>query len=130
MPLVYDDVPGSWGRMSEGWPFIHDPDSEARKLVIQNKLVPYGSYATVGEYLRLETQEYVERVRAAMSEPTLAAKRRPYSMLRGTKVVVVDNTWLADVRRCLEDVSTEMRARGRGDERFQRLIHRMPKEID
>ncbi len=35
-------------------------------------------------------------------------------------------TWHADVSRCLEDVSTEMRARGRGDGRFQTLINRMP----
>jgi hypothetical protein len=34
--------------------------------------------------------------------------------------------WAADVKRCLEDVSTEMRARGRSDTRFLRLIERMP----
>ena len=74
MPLVYDDVPGSWGKQSEGWPAIHDPDGTTRGLVIQNKLVPYGSYVTVDDELRLETSEYVAKVRAA-----LASKRPPPS---------------------------------------------------
>src|SRR5690606_6178902 len=69
MPCVYDDVPGSWARQSEGWPEIHDPDQKARMLVIQNKLVPYGSYVTVGVSLRLEKQEYVEKVLAALTPP-------------------------------------------------------------
>ena len=67
MPCVYDDIPGSWGDQSKGWPQIKDPDEAARKLVISRGLVPYGSYVTVGDYLRLETQEYVDRVRAALA---------------------------------------------------------------
>lgn len=67
MPCVYDDVPGSWGQQSKGWPQIHDPEDKARMLVIKTDLVPYGSYVTVGGYLRLETQEYVEKVKKALS---------------------------------------------------------------
>lgn len=70
MPLTYDDVPGSWGRMSQDWPRIvfdtqaeHD---EARRLVIRDHLVPYGSYVTCGLELRLETEEYVQIVRDAL----------------------------------------------------------------
>lgn len=66
MPCVYDDVPGSWGSQSEGWPHIEDADGSVRRLVIREKLVPYGSYVTVGNHLRLETNDYVERVRIAM----------------------------------------------------------------
>lgn len=70
MPCVYDDVPGSWATQSEGWPSIDDPGEVARMLVIKNKLVPYGSYVTVDGRLRLETPEYVERVRAALEAAT------------------------------------------------------------
>lgn len=34
--------------------------------------------------------------------------------------------WLKECRRALEDVATEMRARGRGDDRFQTLLAYMP----
>lgn len=68
MPCVYDDVPGSWGTQSNGWPAIHDPNDDARRLVIRDGLVPYGSYVTVGEYLRLETPEQVKTVRAALAK--------------------------------------------------------------
>lgn len=33
--------------------------------------------------------------------------------------------WFDDVRRCLDDVAIEFRARGRDDTRFVRLVHRM-----
>lgn len=66
MPCVYDDIPGSWGDQSKGWPSIVDPDGIARRMVIEQKLVPYGSYVTVGAQLRLETHEYVDKVRKAM----------------------------------------------------------------
>ena len=35
--------------------------------------------------------------------------------------------WFAECRRVLEDVATEMRATGRGDTRFRRLIESMPR---
>ncbi len=62
MSLIYDDEPGSWGRLSEGWSSIYDADGKVRELVIRDKLVPYGSYVTVGEYLRVEIREYVSKV--------------------------------------------------------------------
>lgn len=36
--------------------------------------------------------------------------------------------WFAECRRVLEDVATEMRATGRGDTRFRRLIESMPRQ--
>jgi hypothetical protein len=38
-----------------------------------------------------------------------------------------DRDWFAECRRVLEDVATEMRATGRGDTRFRRLIESMPR---
>jgi hypothetical protein len=38
-----------------------------------------------------------------------------------------DRAWFAECRRVLEDVATEMRATGRGDTRFRRLIESMPR---
>ena len=95
MPLVYDDVPGSWGKQSEGWPAIHDPDGTARGLVIQNKLVPYGSYVTGDDELRLETSEYVAKVRAA-----LASKRPPPSAPVG--VEELPKGWMRDRKEVVE----------------------------
>lgn len=66
MPLLYDDIPGSWGTYSESWPSLHDPDGKVRRLVIKNGLVPYGSYVTVGDELRLETYAYINVVNAAL----------------------------------------------------------------
>lgn len=72
MPLAYDDIPGSWGRQSEGWPAIEfATDTEqtiARSLVITNNLVPYGSYVTVGKTLRVETEAYKQIVLDALKE--------------------------------------------------------------
>jgi hypothetical protein len=66
MPLAYDDIPGSWGVYSKNWPYIHDPKGEVRRLVVTGNIIPYGSYVTVGDHLRLETQEYVDIVQAAI----------------------------------------------------------------
>lgn len=74
MPCVYDDIPGSWGQQSLGWPSIADPNEEVRKLVIRTGIVPYGSYVTVGGRLRLETEEHVEKVRTALRALGLAAE--------------------------------------------------------
>lgn len=62
MPLAYDDIPGSWAIYSKDWIAIHDPTGDIRQLVIKANLVPYGSYVTVGEVLRVETIEQAERV--------------------------------------------------------------------
>lgn len=50
MPLAYDDEPGSWGRMSEGWP---ETPYTPGKLLLCTKagIVPYGSYVVVGSKL-------------------------------------------------------------------------------
>ncbi len=52
MPLVYDDVPGSWGTMSEGWP---STPYTMGKLLLCTKasVVPYGSYVVVGNTKKL-----------------------------------------------------------------------------
>ena len=61
MPLVYDDIPGSWGKLSKGWPFTYENAYE--KYVFLNKLspkarpVPYGSYVFHNGQLRIESQE-------------------------------------------------------------------------
>jgi hypothetical protein len=70
MPLAYDDIPGSWGVYSANWPSIHDPNGEARALGIKTGIVPYGAYVTVGDQLRLETPEYVAKVRSALHAAT------------------------------------------------------------
>jgi hypothetical protein len=47
MPLAYDDIPGSWGQMSEGWP--ETPYTPAKWLLCTKAdIVPYGSYVVVG----------------------------------------------------------------------------------
>lgn len=47
MPLTYDDIPGSWGTMSEAWP---STPHTLGKLLLCTKahVVPYGSYVVVG----------------------------------------------------------------------------------
>jgi hypothetical protein len=57
MPLQYDDEPGSWGRMSEGWPDI-TTDARAKYVFLnKSKLFPYGSWVIVGDVLRVESEE-------------------------------------------------------------------------
>lgn len=75
MPLEYDDEPGSWGRMSEGWPSTSERAMD--KYVFLNKLthppVPYGSYVIVGKTLRVENKRLLnnlERTFKAAGEPT------------------------------------------------------------
>jgi hypothetical protein len=47
VPLQYDDVPGSWGTQSEGWPST--PYSMGKWLLCTKaKIVPYGSFVVVG----------------------------------------------------------------------------------
>ena len=60
------DYNGSWGDASEGWPsIIFDTEQEAKRAYVEawrNVKVPYGSYVLVGHVLRLETEEWKERV--------------------------------------------------------------------
>lgn len=62
------DVPGSWGRASEGWPWIHDPTLSVRSFAIRHKdIVPYGAYVTVNDELRIHP-DYMPALRAAIGE--------------------------------------------------------------
>jgi hypothetical protein len=46
MPLTYDDIPGSWGTQSEGWP--ETPYTIGKWLLCTKAhVVPYGSYVTI-----------------------------------------------------------------------------------
>jgi hypothetical protein len=77
MPLVYDDVPGSWGPQSEGWP---ETSYSIGKFLLCSKadVVPYGSYVVVGtkhisggkyDYseavIRIETEALKQKLEAA-----------------------------------------------------------------
>lgn len=78
MPLQYDDIPGSWGTYSEGWPTYHAKNEAwARRAFVactKEHLVPYGSYVLMDLDLRVETQEYlaklVEHMKTARVEDT------------------------------------------------------------
>lgn len=95
MPLVYDDEPGSWGRMSKGWPELRFQNleelDEALRFCVRGPngkgAVPYGSYVNVSSYstvthtsaepfiLRLETEPLKMKVHIHMQE--WRKKRRP-----------------------------------------------------
>lgn len=68
MPLVYDDIPGSWGTQSEGWP--ETPFSMGKWLLCtQIGVVPYGSYVRVQlrgpDVIRVETDELKRKLEDA-----------------------------------------------------------------
>lgn len=64
MPLVYDDVPGSWGPQSKGWP--ETPYTMGKWLLCtQANVVPYGRYVHVGGVIRVETEELKRKLDAA-----------------------------------------------------------------
>lgn len=75
MPLQYDDVPGSWGTHSTGWP--ETPYSIGKWLLCTKALViPYGSYVVVGakgphpyDYsdavIRVETEAFKKKLEDA-----------------------------------------------------------------
>ncbi len=47
MPLEYDDIPGSWGTQSEGWPST--PYTMGKWLLCTKAaIVPYGSFVVAG----------------------------------------------------------------------------------
>ena len=64
--LTYDDVPGSWGVYSKGWPSlvcISEEDAERASIACtKGKVVPYGSYVKVGNQLRVETPQLLEEL--------------------------------------------------------------------
>lgn len=88
------DEPGSWGRLSKGWPEVtlntKEEYDEAWAFVVGNKprkeVVPYGSYVGLIEHrrsghpmygqfdmysnfvIRLETKEYLELVNQHMTD--------------------------------------------------------------
>lgn len=67
MPLEYDDIPGSWGVQSEGWPST--PCTIGKWLLCTKAgVVPYGSYVRVDDDLRVETKELLERLNKAYDE--------------------------------------------------------------
>ena len=64
MPLQYDDVPGSWGTMSQGWP--ETPYSMGKWLLCTKAhVVPYGSYVKVGDVIRVETPKLLAALEEA-----------------------------------------------------------------
>jgi hypothetical protein len=67
MPLVYDDIPGSWGTYSEGWPSTSEWAVSKWVFANKSKIIPYGSYvlmesSTANPYLRVETQELLDKL--------------------------------------------------------------------
>lgn len=60
------DYDGSWDSASKGWPFAHFPTYElahhAYVVAWRDAKIPYGSYVLVGNCLRVETRELLERV--------------------------------------------------------------------
>lgn len=78
MPLTYDDIPGSWGRYSEGWPCIKfssdKAHNEARLHMIENKVVPYGSYVSVDNELRVETPELLAKLTKSLKDAGVAQR--------------------------------------------------------
>lgn len=71
MPLTYDEIDGSWGHLSEGWPYLRfDTEGQARRAFIacsKGRAVPYGSYVLVDLDLRVETQAQLENLRSYLA---------------------------------------------------------------
>ena len=75
MPLSQNDPAldygGSWGDASHNWPkisFRSKADAEKAYVLAWKKAkVPYGSYVLVDKQLRLETKDYVRKVRAMLA---------------------------------------------------------------
>lgn len=71
MSLEYDDIPGSWGTYSEGWPgMVCKDQQEADRAFVacsREKVVPYGSYVMVGLTLRVESDEYLPKLKAHLA---------------------------------------------------------------
>lgn len=66
MSLTYDDIPGSWGIYSQNWPKLrcgnkHEAD-RAFVACTKENLVPYGSYVLMGNDLRVENEQLLEKL--------------------------------------------------------------------
>jgi hypothetical protein len=74
MPLKYDDIPGSWGVYSRGWPslnFASDDDMWRAYIACSKaKIVPYGSYVLMDKQreLRVETEEMKSKLAVYLAE--------------------------------------------------------------
>ena len=71
MPLAYDEIPGSWGIYSKGWPEVHYEkyfQDIIQAFVVKGNRIPYGSYVFMTYphqsdfYVRLETHEQAKLV--------------------------------------------------------------------
>ena len=90
MPLQYDDIPGSWGQASKGWPRYTALNSDwaERAFIACSKeyVVPYGSYVAVGLDIRVENLDYLakltEHMATARVEDTDEIVRRVNKMER------------------------------------------------
>ena len=82
MPLAYDDIDGSWGIYSKAWPRLTcGNEDEARRAFIactKGELVPYGSYVLCDLELRVERQEYLEKLTTYLDE----SPHKTYAALR------------------------------------------------
>jgi hypothetical protein len=81
LPLQYDDEPGSWGRLSEGWSEVHfggeKACDEAFQLCAKEHLVPYGSYVRMGKtWMRFETAAYAGLIAGRIFERMCSGTRR------------------------------------------------------
>jgi len=72
MPLAQNDIEGSWGKLSIGWP--ETPYTiEKWLLCTKAEVVPYGSYVAMqpnypshdGAVIRVETQELLQKLERA-----------------------------------------------------------------
>lgn len=85
-------------------------------------------WADSGEYRYQNTRDWWQCWQAALTtRPTPEAQESTPPASGGVDVEKYNTLWLHECRRVLEDVATEMRATGRGDTRFVRLIETMPR---
>lgn len=75
MPCTYDDIPGSWGTQSQGWP--ETPYTIGKWLLCTKAgIVPYGSYVKMtpnypsdaGAFLRIETEAMKAKLESVYDE--------------------------------------------------------------
>lgn len=68
---IYDE-PGSWGRLSEGWPETAEHVQAKYALCGRGRYIPYGSYVLVGSstdrpVLRIATQAQLDDLNATFA---------------------------------------------------------------
>jgi hypothetical protein len=84
MPLTYDDDPGSWGPASVEWPrlrFETNSTAELARAIAVKEHLEYGTYVLVGNQLRFETQELLERFIQIIKHNTFL-NSQPFSVER------------------------------------------------